>query len=179
MTHFLGFTSFLFLFPQELGLPEGPETEEGIAGYLHMYAAIARLLGLEDRFNLALHPDKILSREIFDLIGISSLATTDERVVCLQKTQMDGMSAHFPFLFRLKGWNYFNLELQVGRMEFFNNGSLLWNDMNWRDKFSYFLLKWSLAIVRKSAVCRHVANFLVMLLVQLAAKYYLPRKRLE
>jgi hypothetical protein len=173
MTQF-GFIGLLYLFPQSLGLDSKSEsTSSGMRAYFHLWAVIGRMLGIEDRFNLALHPDPELFHKIFIQVGIASMKETDETVVCLQAALMDGISKRLPLLFTLKGWTYYGLSQQVPEFD----KELFWKEMRWRDKVSYFLLKSGFSLVRKSRICSFLVNFMLAILLQIAFIVYLPDRK--
>jgi len=162
-----GFLVFVFLFPDTLGVAD----RHLMDGYIHYWAVLGRLLGLEDRFNLALHPDKKIFQQIYDHFGMYSLKTTDERVICMQESLMEGLSMRLPFL-RLKSWYYYGLtETQKNVCD----GKEVWKLMNLRDKTSFYAMKATNYAVSKFVVVRIIVNVVLILLLQFSFWMYLPR----
>jgi len=164
-----GFFGILYLFPETLGID--PNDGEGMRAYFHFWAVVGRLLGMEDRFNLALHPDPVLFRKIYEKIGIASLKSTDDRVVCLQQALIEGISRRLPVPLTLKGWTYYGFKEQVDGFK----GEEFRKSMTWRDKASYYLLKASFVCIRRSVVAKFLLNFMLAILVQLGFWIYLPK----
>lgn len=171
MTQF-GFFGLVYLFPEVMGVGY----EELMDGFLHSWAIIGRLLGLEDRFNLALYcgKDRAKGMELcakLNLnIGMASFKSTDERVICLQYAMMDGLKRRLPWL-SLKGWIYYGLKEE--REDF--NGTQIWDLMSFWDKVYYYSMKWTISAVRRSRVVRFIVNVCCALLLQLSYMIYLPK----
>ena len=70
------------------------EDEEGFDGFLHHWAVIGRLLGIHDRFNLALHPSKELYIRINENM-IATMLTMDLQLSRLLEVHLNGVSTYF------------------------------------------------------------------------------------
>lgn len=135
--------STLLLFPEKMGVSTKFETDETMRGYFHMWAVIGRLLGLEDEFNLALHPDRELYMEIVEKIGIPSFKMVDETSIFCMHKMMDGVvSVMMPGLITIKSLWYFSLEtLGIEGVE-------LWSSMSLRDKICYYHVNFSMYLMQ-------------------------------
>jgi len=100
-----GFISIIFLFPKTLGIKD----TKGIDGFLHLWAIFGKLLGIEDRFNLALNPNRALFLRLFHNVGIPSLKGMDTTILHLAQTYVDGTFGRMTKLISLKGLLYYGL----------------------------------------------------------------------
>ncbi|OXA51831.1 hypothetical protein Fcan01_13237 [Folsomia candida] len=161
-----GFIGLVYLYPKSLGVTN----MELMDGFFHFWAVIGRLLGLEDRFNLALHADPKLFKKLYENIGMASLKSTDKRVISLQYALMEGLGKRLPLL-TMKGWVYYGLKDQGDDFE----GTEVWKLMNAKDKICYYMIKGTMAGVRNNIIIRVFVNLLSLLLLQLSYWIYLPK----
>ena len=68
-----GMYAVIFMFPKLLGIRD----QRGMGGFVHFWALVGRLLGVQDRFNPALCPDRDLHIKIFHNIMLASLKDLD------------------------------------------------------------------------------------------------------
>jgi hypothetical protein len=87
---------FLVFSPQLCGVREDPE---GLRAYIHVWALTGKLLGLEDRFNPALHHDDgVTARKMMDNCIIGTFKNSDEYAMTIWDTTLS--SIRFLSLFR-------------------------------------------------------------------------------
>ena len=83
-----GMYSPILLFPQILGISE----TRGLKGYIHFFAVVGRLLGIQDKFNLALCPDKELHLKVMTNIFVPSLKDIDLIMLDMSQTYAQALS---------------------------------------------------------------------------------------
>lgn len=160
------FIGLVYLFPESLGISDS----KFLDGFFHFWAVVGRMLGLEDRFNLALHRDKELFMKIHNNVGLASLKTIDERVVCLQYALMKGLSNQVLIPLTLKGWMFLGFQDIPGY-----EGTEFWKLMDWRDKLCYYFLTCTVIVVRKNIIIKFIVNLFSLLTVEILAKIHLPK----
>jgi len=69
----LGGIHILILSPRSIGLSE-EDAANGLEGYLHVWAVVGRLLGMEDKFNIALNYSRETVEKYFQEIFLPSFA---------------------------------------------------------------------------------------------------------
>ena len=80
--------------------------EEGLEGLLHHWAVIGRLLGIQDEFNLALHPSKELYFRILRNL-MPCMLTMDLTFTHLLETYLEGTALYFHLPVTAPGLLYF------------------------------------------------------------------------
>jgi hypothetical protein len=79
-----------FVQPSTHGIGDKEELE----GYVHHWAVVGRLLGIEDRFNIALHPSRDLhNRILWNLM--SCMLTMDLTLSALFEAHLEGVALYF------------------------------------------------------------------------------------
>ena len=167
MTQF-GIISLVYLFPNTLGI----KNKEGLDGFLHLWAVIGKILGIQDRFNLALFPNRELYMKIFTNIGVSSLKESDMTVVTLQKALIDGV-AKYAYFTSVKSLLYYGLSMNDALPNF--KGRNLAKIMSWEDKFYYWLMRVLLFSVYHFQLVRSGVNCTARLVLSLASRKYLKK----
>lgn len=163
MTQF-AFVGFVYLFPHVLGT----SNTDKLPGFMHFWAVIGRLMGLEDRFNLCLHVDKELFHKLYRNVGLASIKEMDERSLALQGSLMTALSRNMPFL-TLKGWTY--LGFRQDNIE----GENLWKIMGFRDKVCYFWLRCVMTLFGASVIFRVPISICLIALLNLGSWIHLPK----
>jgi hypothetical protein len=74
----------------------GIEDEGGLEGFLHHWAVVGRLLGIHDRFNLALHPSVDLCNRILQNL-MALIPAMDLTLSTLFEAHLTGISLYFHF----------------------------------------------------------------------------------
>lgn len=148
-----GFVSLLFLFPEALGIRD----TYGIDGFMHLWAVISRMLGIKDRFNIALHPDRRLHLKLFRNLAIPSLMQLDLTMLHMQQTFIDGMSSVFKTM-TLRSSIYFGL---IGNKEALPGfkGENLYALLTWKEKLYCKLKKFVILFLYHMDWVRKALNF--------------------
>lgn len=127
--------SSTYLFPEKLGLG-GDANCDGIAGYIHLWAVVGRMLGLKDEFNVALCPDKNLYKKIMRHLGFGTLKLMDASVAFMFHDSVRMVNELLPVnLVSTKAILY--IVLESGDVKPKN----LWGSMKSMDKLFYYLLR--------------------------------------
>src|SRR5437870_5629254 len=79
------------MYPAEDGIVED---KAGLEGFVHHWAVVGRLLGIEDRFNLALHPSRSLYMRIQRNL-FACFLTMDLPLSCILESHLLGIAAYF------------------------------------------------------------------------------------
>ncbi|XP_021959814.1 uncharacterized protein LOC110855713 [Folsomia candida] len=146
MVAFGMFAPFI-VYPNKIGLYTTFEEDEGLRGYIHIWAVIGKMLGVEDRYNLALHPDRDLYSEVFMKLIIASLKMADESVIFCAEKMMEGVINNtVPYCLTAKSMIYQAMELSDFK------GEKVWGMMNWHDKATYYNSKFWIYCLRFSLV---------------------------
>jgi hypothetical protein len=110
----------------------------GLRGFIHLWAVLGHLIGIEERFNLGLHYGRQSFREVWDQIFLRELKETDGTAVVMWEALVNGLEHYVvPFL-RLKPMTAF-LVHDVGgvnRREYCES----WSSMNVWEKACYFVM---------------------------------------
>jgi len=147
------FAPFL-LYPNKLGLYTTFEDDEGLRGYFHMWAVIGRMIGLEDRFNLALYPDRNLYMDIVTKLGLPSLKMVDETVLYSIDKMVDGLfNTTIPYMVTMKALLISSVEAGGHRLE------RVKASMNWHEKFTYHWFK-AMVYLMQFDIVRSISNLL-------------------
>ena len=163
-----GFFSIIFLFPSSLGVRD----TRGMEGFLHTWAVIGRMLGIEDRFNLALHPNRDLHLKLFYKLGMGNMKDMDVTILTLQQTYADALSRMMIFT-TLKASFYFGLQTKEALPNC--TGENLYALMTWRDKLSYKYMQATIFLVYHVDFVRKFMNFSFDRLTKLHQKYTLKK----
>jgi len=150
MTQF-GFISMVFLFPKSLGIRD----TEGLRGFLHMWAVLGKMLGIQDRFNLALHPDRDLCLKLFNKLGMGSLKDMDITILHLQQTYVDAISPLFGGL-SLKSTLYAGLMSKEAFPNFRTDH--LYKTLSWKDLIYAYMTGILTFLVYHSNIVRNIVN---------------------
>jgi len=150
MTQF-GFFSVVLLFPESLGLDK-----KGLEGFVHLWAVFGRMLGIEDRFNIALYSNQELNLKIVFNLGLPSLRDMDLTIMHLQQTYIDGMSS-LMFYSSLKLILLFGLQsMQKAFPDL--KADHLYALMDWKEKLWAFSMKSVIFLVGNVSIFRKFAN---------------------
>ena len=170
MTQF-GFFSVIFLFPDSLGIRD----TRGMEGFVHLWAVIGRMLGIQDQFNLALYPNRDLYLKIFFRLGIASLKDMDLTILHLQQTYVDALSKMLPFV-SLKSTLYFGFKnMKKGVPNF--KGDNLYALLTWRDKMYFGFTSTIIFFVYRVDMFRKCLNYVVPLVTKKNQKRVLAMKQ--
>jgi hypothetical protein len=157
------FMGFLAASPERFGIHD----RMGLTGFIHIWAVIGTLLGIEDRFNLGLHQDQQSLALIREKIFVPCIATVDEGVIQLWQGMIDGVSKYAPFL-KLKPIIFFVLSdmLKI-------KSSHLYLSMSRYEKFCYKKQKWDMNHAKRSTVLKRIFNLLARVDIHFAVKKYM------
>lgn len=167
MTQF-GFIGVVYMFPRFIGIGD----MKGLDGFLHLWAVIGRLLGIEDRFNLALYPDPELYHRFFINVVIASLKTSDMTVISLQNALMMGLGKRLPFV-SMKAFMYMGFKDGVPGFQ----GNNLYALMNWYDKMCYIVMIVTSRLMARFTFMRDAINWFTRGVVKTGVRVYLPKKK--
>jgi len=174
MTQF-GFIFTVYRAPEAVGLQQN---HPDIEAFLHTWAVVGRLLGLEDRYNLALRCTPELVDKLFVQVGLACLKSMDHRSVSLQMECFKGLSnsCPIPLLFTLKGWFYVCMKNTIPGYE----GKNLIKLMNFSDRVCIKMLQTFIFLLSASAITRHIVNSMLGLwigygMVKRKFPLYLPK----
>lgn len=114
-------------------------SDEDIKAFLHASAVFGRILGMEDRFNVALNLPQETHDKFYKNIIVASWKNIDEIVLHVMSLTMEGIHDGFivPPLLRLKCWLYYSLNKSIVGFE----GKYILQLMNIEDKFCHQLIK--------------------------------------
>jgi hypothetical protein len=115
------------------------------------------LLGLEDRFNLALYANRALYQKIYNEIAIGSLKTSDLSAANAQLVFGSAVGSLMCNLITTKSMMFFGLS---SLPEF--KGEQLWNCMSFWDMFSLYLLKLGAFLTYHYESFRKLGNYLFL-----------------
>ena len=163
MTQF-GFFSLVYLFPSSLGIRD----TRGIEGFVHIWAVIGRMLGLQDQFNLALHPNRELHLKVFHKIGLANLKDMDLTILTLQQTYIDALSRMKLFT-TLKASIYSGLDVKEALPNF--KGTNMYSLMTWKDKFSYNFIRVVIFLLYQFDFVRRLLNLSLKYLNKMNQKH--------
>ena len=110
------------------------DEKESFDGFIHHWAVIGRLLGIHDRFNLALHPSKELYARIHNNM-LATMLQMDLPLSRLMESHLKGVTFYFhapcsaASVLYLMSWG---TELPGFK------GNELWKLMNWKDKIGFY-----------------------------------------
>ncbi|OXA57694.1 uncharacterized protein LOC110846176 [Folsomia candida] len=154
------------VYPNKVGLYTTFQEDEGLRGYVHIWAVIGKMLGVQDRYNLALHPDRDLYMEIVTKLGKPGLKMADESVIFSIEKMIEGLvNTTIPYSLTAKSLIFQAMELADIK------GEKVWGMMNWHDKWTYYNSKVSIYCMRFSLV-RISANFFVWGMLTLYIKLF-------
>jgi len=151
------FFGFVALFPKVFGIHETRKKHaKGMEGFVHIWALLGSLLGLEDSYNLCIpyHYCEQTNEKIFQEVFLFSFCMCDNKAVRLWKAMTAGSSRYF-FFFRTKSLLCF-MEKNVARVASSKNLHTL---MNWWEKFCYFAYVFTLRWVIRCSLTRLLLNF--------------------
>jgi len=157
------FMGFIALTPELFGCHD----RMGLTGFIHIWAVIGNLIGIEDRFNLGLHQDQESLLLISQSIFVPCMATIDEGIMQLWQGMVDGVSKYAPFL-KLKPIVYFlfNDVLKISAKQ-------LYASMSRYEKFCYKRQKWDLDHAKRNSVVKKMFNLLARIDIHFAVKNYM------
>lgn len=90
------FMGFIFIFPKKLGIHS--DESDGLKGFVHLWAVIGNLLGIEDRFNICLEKNQELRKTILDQVLLPDFQKCNPGSLLLWKSFISGLSDYIPFL---------------------------------------------------------------------------------
>lgn len=130
----LGLVQFILLShvvmtPREFGIYAANHTDT--PAFVHSSAVVGRILGIEDRFNIALNLPLDEYDRFYRNIVVASLKDIDETIVHAMDIVLKSISDEFvaPHTFRLKCWLYHCLKISVRGFE----GKNILPLINWED----------------------------------------------
>ncbi|CAL8101128.1 unnamed protein product [Orchesella dallaii] len=91
------FMGILTTFPQKFGITSKMD-KEGLHGFIHIWAVIGHLLGIEDRFNLCIGEKTQLKECILHDILLKDLFTAEKNTMMLWNALVSAMSTFVPCL---------------------------------------------------------------------------------
>lgn len=140
--------SHVVMHPKEFGIYDVDRLD--ILAYVHSAAIVGRILGIEDRFNVALNLPLNMYDQFYRNIVLASLKHVDEHVVHVMDMTMKAASEDFivPQVFRLKCWLYHALQRSVVGF----NGKNILALMDQTDKLCLSLLNVSMGPINRSTV---------------------------
>jgi len=148
----------LVLSPEAVGLSK-KDCDKGLEGYIHVWAVIGKMLGMEDRFNICLfNRPSILQHHVKEWF-IPLLQEVDEYSVLLQEATIEASGMVVPFLFNFKSiWLHMIHEvLPHARV------NIIWNSMTLGDKFKYYCMKLILVLARFSGFTKMIVNLYLLI----------------
>jgi len=89
------FMGFISLYPRVFGIFEDAD---GLAGFIHLWALIGHLIGIEDEFNLGLKQNAFVRPLILKHVLIDNLQNCDKDTIDLWKSLVGGISKIIPFI---------------------------------------------------------------------------------
>jgi len=157
------FMGFIASSPERFGIHD----RMGLTGFIHIWAVIGTLLGIEDRFNLGLHQDHQCLALIRENIFLPCISTLDEGIIQLWQGMIDGVSKYAPFL-KLKPILFFIFNDML-KLKCTN----LYSGMTRYEKFCYKKQKWDMDHAKRSTVLKKVFNILARVDIHFAVKKYM------
>ena len=161
-----GFMGTVVYTPEKFGMTD----TNGVDGYVHQWAIIGRHLGIEDRFNWALHYKKngkdTAFTEMIDKLVLPSVKTIDEAGIIMWQAMIDGITDYL-FIFRFLPVVKFTLNT-VGL-----EGTYMDPLMDWKDRFCYWLINWGLYSFAGYRVGKKLINLAVRLSISYGSRKYL------
>ena len=119
-----------FIKPDTHGIED---EDEGLQGFVHHWAVVGRLLGIQDPFNLALHP----SRDCRILRNVMScMLSMDLTLSSHLESHLEGISAYF----HSPGSAATNLYVFTSQVHRGFKGTHLYKLMSWKDKVAVGVL---------------------------------------
>jgi len=146
--------SHVVMHPKEFGIYN--VDHEDMLAYIHYTAVYGRILGIEDKFNVALNLPRNMYDRFYRNIVVASLKNIDVHVVHVMDMVMKSIAEEFifPEVFRLKCWLYHSLKVSVDGFK----GKHILALMNWRDKICLNLLDASMGSINKSILFELVGD---------------------
>jgi len=161
-TVLFSFCNILTLFPREIGV--GGDDAKGIAGYVHLWAVIGSIMGVQDRFNVALHStDTVSQQKILHDITLAGIKYTDEGAMTIPVTT----GSIFP-LVPMNSAIYFLLHGVFGL-----ESAQLHQTLSWYGRFVVKVISGLMRMMAWSRCFRGVVNWLARTVVPLALKLVL------
>ena len=165
------FIGFILISPEVYGI----EDKKGIDGFVHLWAIFGRFLGIEDRFNLAIHYKKTNGnveafKKIYKNIFLPNLKTTDDTAIIMWDALIQGFSLYMKPL---------NLKAAVKFM-LVDGASLDVKDsldplMTWKDKWHYSVLSFATRWSAMWEFTRNWRNISVQQGIGEGQRRYLPK----
>jgi len=150
MTQF-GFIFMMILFPKTIGVRH----TQGIGGFLHMWAVLGKLLGIQDQYNLALNPNRDLCLKLFYQLGMASLKDMDYTILHLQQTYIDAITPVFKFM-TLKSAFYAGLIAKEALPNFKTDH--FYKILSWKDWIYAKMAQIFNFLIYHSDLARNIAN---------------------
>lgn len=135
----------VIMHPKEFGIYEVNHAD--ILAFIHNTAVFGRILGIEDKFNVALNLPLNMYDKFYRNIVVASLKNIDEHVLHVMDITVRSASEEFlvPETFRLKCWMYHALKSSVDNFKGKNILALMSHD----DKICLRLLDISMSRINK------------------------------
>ncbi|CAG7829010.1 unnamed protein product [Allacma fusca] len=171
------FVGFLVLMPKSFGILD----DTGIQGFVHNWAVFGRLLGIEDRHNLAIHfltMNQECKRKvfvtIFEKIFLPNLKNLDVTTMYVWDGLVKGFRPYIKGM-RLKAMVYYLMVYGADVKEPLKLRGL----MSWKDKLSFEYFKFCTNSLSKSQLGRGLRNNGVRFGIFKAERRYLPKWKKE
>lgn len=170
------FFALIAQFPRIFGIYDKSDRDgnlKGMQGFIHLWAVLGHVFGIEDRFNLCLarNYDKETNQLIFKQVFLFSFKTLNESALRLWRSMTKGSSRYF-FFFRTKAMMLF-MSKDVAQLE---NCKHLYSVMKPMEKFCYYFCKFLLNWVLWIPPFRVGFNYSLRLSI-LICQYFLERAK--
>lgn len=146
---------------------------KGMQGFIHLWAVLGHVFGIEERFNLCLarNYDKETNQLIFKQVFLFSFKTLNESALRLWRSMTKGSSRYF-FFFRTKAMMLF-MSKDVAQLD---NCKHLYSVMKPMEKFCYYFCKFLLDWILWISLFRVGFNYSLRLSI-LICQYFLERAK--
>ncbi|XP_021943575.1 uncharacterized protein LOC110842170 [Folsomia candida] len=157
------FMGFIAMAPETFGIHD----RMGLTGFIHIWAVIGTLLGIDDRFNLGLHQDQQSLDLISQYLFVPCFKRLDEGVFVLWQGMFDGVGKFAPFL-KLKPVLYF-IYKDILKIP----STRLHASLSRYELFSYHRQAWNLNHAKRNYMMKQVFNILTRIDIHFAAKKFM------
>lgn len=139
-------------------------------GLIHVWAVIAKLLGLQDEFNVFINPDNDVIDKIRRQVYVRCLREIDTTVIYLEHMTAIGIGKYIPLL-TLKPAMCFAL-ISLGCEKYENT----WSTMGIKDKFLFKLIQGVFYLVANVDFVRHIGNWALINVIYALYKNVLEKQ---
>jgi len=147
----------LVLSPEAVGMSK-EDCDKGLEGYIHVWAVIGKMLGMEDRFNICLYNRPSIIPDHVTEWFIPLLQEVNEHSVLLQEATIEASGMVVPFVFNFKSiWLHLIKEVLPSAWV-----NIIWNSMTLGEKFKYCCLKLILVLARLSRFSKMIINLYLL-----------------